>query len=66
MRTNIEIDDELLARATEAGHFRTKKETVAAALQLLIEQEIWRQFHEARGAGVFWDGYDYKAMRMAD
>ena len=28
MRTNIEIDDELMARALKAGGFKTKKATV--------------------------------------
>jgi Arc/MetJ family transcription regulator len=35
MRTNIEIDDRLMAEAMAAGGFSTKRETVEAALRLL-------------------------------
>lgn len=34
MRTNIEIDDQIMGQAMEAGGFKTKKETVEAALKL--------------------------------
>ena len=32
MRTNIDIDDELMARAMEAGGFKTKREAVEEGL----------------------------------
>jgi len=35
MRTNIDIDDELMAAALEAGPYKTKKEAVEAGLKLL-------------------------------
>ena len=37
MRTNIEIDDDLIRRATGASGERTKRATVQAALRLLIQ-----------------------------
>ena len=66
MRTNVEIDDELLERARACGKFRTKKETIEAGLRSLIEKQIWKEFNEARGPDIFWPDYDYKAMREAD
>ena len=36
MRTNIDIDDELLAKAMRAGPYTTKKETVEAGLRLRL------------------------------
>jgi Arc/MetJ family transcription regulator len=33
MRTNIEIDDALMAQALKAGPFKTKKEAVEAGLK---------------------------------
>ena len=32
MRTNIDIDDDLLARAMQAGPYKTKREAVEAGL----------------------------------
>jgi Arc/MetJ family transcription regulator len=42
MRTNIEIDDELMAEAMKAMGTRTKRETVEKALeaQLAIKRQI--------------------------
>ena len=36
MRTNIEIDDKLMKQAMKASGARTKRETVAKALELLV------------------------------
>jgi len=66
MRTNIEIDDELLAQAKELGHFKTKKETVEAALVAFIRRRAFEEFDKGRGPGAFWEDYNYKAMRAAD
>ena len=37
MRTNIEIDDDLMARAVEPGGLKTKRATVEQGLRLLIK-----------------------------
>jgi Arc/MetJ family transcription regulator len=47
MRTNIEIDDQLMAEAQEACGHATKKQTVEAALRLMIKL---RRQHEVRSA----------------
>jgi antitoxin ParD1/3/4 len=64
MRTNIEIDDQIMRQAMEAGGFKTKKETVEAALKLFTRQKhAYRKLLNLRGS-VDWDpGYGYKAMR---
>lgn len=36
MRTNIDIDDELMKKALESGRFKTKKEAVHAGLKLIV------------------------------
>jgi Arc/MetJ family transcription regulator len=49
MRTNIEIDDELMAEAQKASGFATKKETVEQALRLLVKLQRQREVNEAFG-----------------
>ncbi|MDB5003541.1 MAG: Antitoxin of type system, VapB [Mucilaginibacter sp.] len=36
MRTNIEIDDELMAKAQKSSNIKTKKALIEKALQLLV------------------------------
>ena len=64
MRTNIDIDDELLAEAMKAAALPTKKATVDEALRGLIADHRARQaIAEMRGLG--WEG-DLDAMRRAE
>lgn len=49
MRTNIDIDDELMATAMKAGPYKTKKEAVEAGLQLLKRQAAYREIVKWRG-----------------
>lgn len=61
MRTNIEIDDDLLAEAMAAAGLSTKKATVEEALRTLVRQ------HRRRAAiadmiGLGWQG-DLDALR---
>ncbi|MDH3500711.1 MAG: type II toxin-antitoxin system VapB family antitoxin [Acidimicrobiia bacterium] len=55
MRTNIEIDDDLLALAQEVAGTRTKRATVHYALEELVRRKARKQVLELRGA-VDWDG----------
>lgn len=55
MRTNIEIDDDLLAKAMHAGSFTTKKETVEAGLRLLARQAAYREILKWEGK-LKWEG----------
>jgi len=61
MRTNIEIDDQLLAEAMAAAGEKTKRATVEAALRTLIR--LNRQKRAGMDmAGLGWEG-DLDAMR---
>ena len=61
MRTNIDIDDQLLSRAMDATGLPTKKATVEEGLQLLVRlREQVRAGEALRGLG--WYG-DLNAMR---
>lgn len=49
MRTNIILDDDLVAQAMKAGPFKTKKEAVDAGLRLLARQAAYRDILALRG-----------------
>ena len=62
MRTNIEIDDELMAEAMAALGAKTKRETVEEALKRVVQ--ISRQAEIRKFRGKFtWTG-DLEAMRL--
>ena len=52
MRTNIDIDDDLMAQAMSAGPYKTKKDAVEAGLKLLARQAAYRDPQVARQAQV--------------
>lgn len=62
MRTNIEIDDELMTKAMTLSGHRTKRETVEAALALLVRLKSQEQIRNARGK-LRWEG-DLEALRV--
>lgn len=55
MRTNIDIDDGLLAQAQAATGAKTKKDTVQLGLELLVRLGRQAAVRELRGE-VHWDG----------
>lgn len=55
MRTNIDIDDELLAEAQRIAGTSTKKDTVHYALRELVRRKDRRGVLELRGT-VSWSG----------
>ena len=57
MRTNIDIDDELLAKAMHAGPFTTKKDAVEAGLRMLARQAAYREILKWEGK-LKWEGDD--------
>lgn len=64
MRTNIDIDDVIMQEAMRAGGFKTKKETVEAALrQLAQRRNAYQKILDLAGKVEFDPNYDYKAMR---
>ncbi len=62
MRTNIDIDDELLSQAMAATGLSTKRATVEEGLRLLVRlREQARALAELKGLG--WEG-DLDKMRQ--
>lgn len=61
MRTNIEIDDKLMADAQRATGAHTKKATVEEALRTVVRLSDQARLRELRGT-IAWEG-DLDAMR---
>lgn len=61
MRTNIIIDDTLMAQALDVSGHHTKKETVEEALKLLISVRNQSKIRKYRGK-LRWEG-DLDKMR---
>jgi Arc/MetJ family transcription regulator len=61
MRTNIVIDDELMANALKATGLRTKKEAVEEGLRLLVKRNKQQSIRKLRGK-LHWEG-DLDEMR---
>jgi antitoxin ParD1/3/4 len=57
MRTNIVIDDKLMADVMASGDFKTKKEAVEEGLRLLKRKNAYAALLAARGT-LFWDDSD--------
>lgn len=55
MRTNIELDDDVLREAQAVLRTRTKRETVDAALRDVVARERRKSVLELRGE-VRWEG----------
>ena len=55
MRTNIELDDQLVERAMRSSGARTKRAVVEAGLQLLVKTHSQTAIRKLRGK-VEWDG----------
>jgi Arc/MetJ family transcription regulator len=63
VRTNIEIDDELMQQAMRSSGARTKKAVVEAALRLLVKTHAQTGIRRLRGK-VQWHG-DLNKSRQA-
>ncbi|MDJ0901836.1 MAG: type II toxin-antitoxin system VapB family antitoxin [Xenococcus sp. MO_188.B8] len=55
MRTNIVIDDELMAKALKATGLTTKKEVVEQGLKLLIRRQEQQSIRDLKGK-LRWEG----------
>ncbi len=64
MRTNIEIDDKLMAQAMKASGAKTKREAVEEALRTLVRLNAQAEIRKYRGK-LHWEG-DLDAMRTDD
>jgi hypothetical protein len=63
VRTNIEIDDGLMADLMEYTGLKTKKAVVDLALRELRRKKGVEDILALAGKVEFWPGYDYKSMR---
>jgi len=61
MRTNIDIDDDLIAEAMTAAGVKTKREAVEAGLRTLVRLDRQQGIRRLRGK-INWVG-DLDAMR---
>lgn len=61
MRTNIEIDDQLMRQAMRTSGERTKRATVEEALRLLVKVRSQASIRRLRGK-IRWEG-DLDEMR---
>ncbi|MDR7152379.1 Arc/MetJ family transcription regulator [Hydrogenophaga palleronii] len=57
MRTNIVIDDKLMADVMASGDFKTKREAVEEGLRMLKRRKAYAAIRAARGT-LFWDDSD--------
>lgn len=55
MRTNIVIDDELIAQALKATGLETKKDVVEQGLKLLVQRKRQQSIRALRG-NISWEG----------
>jgi Arc/MetJ family transcription regulator len=63
MRTNIVIDDRLMAAALKTSGHSTKKDVVEEALKLLVQVKRQSRLRKLRGA-LKWEG-NLEEMRTA-
>ena len=61
MRTNIVIDDDLMAEVLQATGIKTKREAVEEGLKLLLRMSAQQEILELRGK-IHWEG-DLDEMR---
>jgi Arc/MetJ family transcription regulator len=63
MATNLAIDNNLLDIAHQVGGLKTKKATVALALEEFIRRRSVQKILDLRDTIVYDKDYDYKALR---
>lgn len=63
MRTNINLDADLVNEAFKYTGAKTKKELVNIALKELVESRKRLDLMDLAGKIQFFDNYDYKALR---
>lgn len=63
MRTNIELDDNLVNEAFRYVNVSTKRELVDIALRELVENHKRMDVRRLRGHVSIREDYDYKALR---
>lgn len=65
MRTNIVLDDDLVAEGLRLTGATTKRELVHRALAELVERQRPKDLSDLAGKIRFRDDYDYKELRRS-
>ena len=65
MRTNIELNDDLIAQAQRFSGLRTKREVVDAALREFVARHRQQQMLSLVGEGLIDPSYDVRQVRAA-
>ncbi len=63
MRTNIDLDDELIAEAMELSGLGSKRAAVNQALREFVDKRRRADLRELFGKIPFTPGYDHKPLR---
>lgn len=63
MRTNVDIDNNLIKKAKTLSNIKTKKEIIRLALEEFIKSKERLNLMDLIGKIEFADGYDYKKLR---
>lgn len=66
MRTNIDLDDELLEAAFRYAGVNTKRELVHLALREYVANHRRRDLRDLKGGGDIAADYDHRALRERD
>lgn len=63
MRTNVVLDDALVAEASKLTGIKTKRELINVALLTLIKSKKKKKLSDLEGKISFRKNYDYKKLR---
>jgi Arc/MetJ family transcription regulator len=63
VRTNIVLDDKLVARAMKLAGAKTKREAIHVALREFVRSRSRPDVRELYGIGGLEPGYEYKKLR---
>ena len=64
MRTNIDLDDDLIREALRFSQAKTKKELIHLVLKEFVENRRRLSLLDLEGGIEFAQGYDYKQLRQ--
>ena len=65
MRTNIVLDDELVAEAQKLSQIKTKRELIDVALREFVQNRRRLDIRDLYGSGLIDEGYDHKLARQS-
>lgn len=65
MRTNVVLNDDLVAEAMKLSGITTKRAVIEEGLRVLVDLKRRRSLLELRGANLLAADYDYKAARAS-